>query len=63
MPIITISRGSYGKGKIVAEMVAERLGYTCVSRDVLLEASDMFNVPEVKLVRALKPQIERPQNA
>ena len=27
MAIITISRGSYSKGKEVAEKVAERLGY------------------------------------
>jgi cytidylate kinase len=51
--IITISRGSYSKGKEVAEKVAERLGYECVSREVLLEASEHFNIPEIKLVRAL----------
>jgi cytidylate kinase len=53
MPIITISRGTYSKGKEVAEKLADRLGYRCISRDVLLEASDEFNIPEVKLVRAL----------
>lgn len=53
MAIITISRGSYSKGKEIAEKVAEELGYECLSRDVLLEASEQFNVPEIKLVRAL----------
>lgn len=53
MAIITISRGSYSKGKEIAEKVAEKLGYECVSRDILLEASEGFNIPEVKLVRAL----------
>lgn len=53
MAIITISRGSYSKGKRIAEKVAEELSYECVSRDVLLEASEHFNVPEIKLVRAL----------
>lgn len=53
MAIITISRGSYSKGKEVAERVAERLGYECISRDVLLEASDRFHIPEVKLIRAI----------
>lgn len=53
MSLVTISRGSYSKGKEVAEKVAERLGYECVSRDVLLEASEEFNVPEFKLVRAI----------
>jgi len=29
------------------------LGYECLSRDILLEASDEFNIPEIKLIRAL----------
>ena len=53
MSIITISRGSYSRGKEVAEKIAQRLGYECVSRDVLIEASDEFNIPEIKLVRAI----------
>jgi cytidylate kinase len=53
MAIITVSRGSYSKGKQVAEKVAERLGYTCISREILVEASEHFNIPEIKLVRAL----------
>ncbi|MEW6267211.1 MAG: cytidylate kinase-like family protein [Thermodesulfobacteriota bacterium] len=53
MAIITISRGSYSKGKEVAEKVAAKLGYECISREVLIEASEVFNIPEVKLVRAL----------
>ena len=53
MPIITISRGSYSRGKKIAEELALRLGYECISRDILIEASDHFNIPEVKLVRAL----------
>jgi cytidylate kinase len=53
MSIITVSRGSYSRGKEVAETLAQRLGYECVSRDVLIEASDEFNIPEIKLVRAI----------
>jgi len=53
MSVITISRGSYSKGKEVAEKVAQRLGYACISRDIVLEASEEFNIPEIKLVRAL----------
>lgn len=53
MAIITISRGSYSKGREVAEKVAQRMGYEVVSRDVLLEASEKFHTPEVKLVRAI----------
>jgi cytidylate kinase len=53
MAIITISRGSYTWGKEVAEKVAARLGYRCLAREVVLEASKQFNVPEVKLIRAI----------
>jgi cytidylate kinase len=53
MSIITISRGSYSRGKEVAEKLARKLGYDCISRDILLEASDEFNIPEIKLIRAL----------
>jgi len=53
MGIITISRGSYSKGKYIAEHVAEALGYECISRDILLDTSDNFNIPELKLVRAI----------
>ncbi len=53
MAIITISRGSYSYGKTIAEQVAQQLGYECIAREVLLEASDEFNIGEVKLVRAL----------
>jgi len=53
MSIITISRGSYSRGKEIAEKVAEIMQYSCVSRDILLESSKEFDIPEVKLVRAL----------
>jgi cytidylate kinase len=53
MSIVTISRGSYSRGKEVAEKLAARLGYECLSRDVLLEASGEFNISELKLIRAL----------
>jgi len=51
--IITISRGSYSRGKEVAEALAKRLGYECVSRDILLETCEEFSIPEIKLVKAL----------
>jgi cytidylate kinase len=53
MAIVTISRGSYSRGKEVAEKLARKLGYACISRDILLDASDEFNIPEIKLIRAL----------
>ena len=53
MAIITISRGSYSMGKRVAELAADRLGYSLISREVLLEASHQFNIPEIKLEKAI----------
>ena len=53
MTIISISRGSYSKGKEVAEKVAERLGYQCLSREVILDASEHFHIPEIKLSKAI----------
>ena len=51
MSIIAISRGSYRRGKEVAEKVAQKLGYTCIDRDLLIDAMDEFHLPEIKLVR------------
>ncbi|SDO64339.1 cytidylate kinase-like family protein [Desulforhopalus singaporensis] len=53
MAIITISRGSYSRGKEVAEALADRLGYACTSRDILLETCEEFSTPEIRLVKAL----------
>ncbi len=53
MAIVTISRGSYSRGKEVAEKLAQALGYDCLSRDILLEASERFNIPEMRLIRAI----------
>lgn len=35
------------------EKLAEKLGYECISREVLIEASEQFHVPEMKLVHAI----------
>lgn len=53
MSIITISRGSYRRGSDVAHKVSEMLGYGCISREVLIEASELFDIPEIKLIRAI----------
>jgi len=54
MAIITISRGSYHRGREVAEKLAAQLGYECISREIILEASQEYNIPEIKLVRAIE---------
>lgn len=53
MAIITISRGSYSRGKEVAEKVSRSLGYECISREIILETSEQFNITELKLIRAI----------
>ena len=49
MPIITIYQGASGEGQELAEAVAEALGYRCVGREVLVEASRRYDIPEAKL--------------
>ena len=53
MSIITISRGSFSRGREVAERVAKKLNYQVVSREIILETSKDFNIPEIKLIRAI----------
>lgn len=54
MAIITVSRGSFSRGSEVAIRLADALGFEYVAREVLLEASEQFNIPEIRLVRAIK---------
>jgi len=49
MSIITISRGSLSGGQELAERVATKLGYRCISREVLLDAAQRYGVPAPKL--------------
>ena len=49
MPIITIYQGASGEGQELAESVAMALGYRCVGREVLVEASRQYGIPEAKL--------------
>ncbi len=54
MPIVAISRGSFTHGSQVAEKVAQKLRYECVARESLLaEASGEYDIPEVRLMRAV----------
>jgi cytidylate kinase len=49
MAIITIYQGASGSGEELGEAVAKSLGYGCVSREVLVEASLRYGIPEAKL--------------
>ena len=54
MSIVTVSRGTYSQGRDVAEKLAQRLGYQCISREIMVEAAKEFNIPELKLVEAMQ---------
>ncbi len=56
MAIITISRGSFSKGKLLAECLSHRLGYRCVDRDVVVEraAASGRGVTQEKIRLALE---------
>ena len=49
MAIITIYQGASGSGEELAEAVAQSLGCRCISREVLVEASLRYGIPEAKL--------------
>ena len=54
MAIVMISKGSYSRGKQVADGVAKQLGYECIERETLLKAcSAEYNVSEIQLISAL----------
>lgn len=53
MTVISISSGLSSQGKEISQRLADKLSYQLVSREVLLEASEHFNIPEIKLKRAI----------
>lgn len=54
MSVITISRGSFSGGKILAECLARRLGYRCIDRDDIVERAAAYGVSETELKDALE---------
>ncbi|MFA4835910.1 MAG: cytidylate kinase family protein [Dehalococcoidia bacterium] len=54
MAIITISRGTFSGGKELAECIADKLGYKCLSREVLVEAARRYDVSLEKLSQAME---------
>ena len=54
MSIVAISRGTFAGGEALATTVAERLGFRCLSREVLLEAGWGYGIPVDKLSAAVE---------
>jgi len=53
MAIITISRGTFSGGQTLAECLAEKLGYRCISREIIVGAARQYGAPLEKLSKAL----------
>ena len=54
MSVITISRGSFSGGKMLAECLSATLGYRCIDRDVIVERAAASRVSQEELQRALE---------
>jgi cytidylate kinase len=53
MCVITVSRGLFSGGRILAQTVAERLGYRCVGGDVIVERAAALGARHDELRKAL----------
>jgi cytidylate kinase len=56
MSIVTIAHAAYSGGSAIAEAVAASLNYRCVSREVLIEASRRYGIPEAKYTEVLETE-------
>jgi cytidylate kinase len=52
--VITISRGSFSGGKMLAECLSKALGYRCVDREVIVERAAAHGVSQEELRDALQ---------
>ena len=53
MAVITISRGTFSGGKMLAECLSQTLGYRCIDRDVIVARAAEHGVSELRLREAL----------
>ncbi|MBF0103391.1 MAG: cytidylate kinase-like family protein [Desulfobacterales bacterium] len=53
MQIICISRGSFGHGKELAESLAKKLGYECISRESITDQATQYGIPVGKIETAV----------
>lgn len=56
MAIVTVSHAAFTGGSAIAEKVAAALNYQCLNREVLLEASRRYGIPEAKFEEVLETQ-------
>jgi cytidylate kinase len=56
MSIVTVSHAAFTGGSEIAEKVAANLNYRSVNREVLIEASRRFGIPEAKFTEVLETE-------
>src|SRR5207245_4214849 len=56
MSIVTMSHAPYSGGSEIAEKLASVLNFRCVDREVLLEASRRYGIPEAKYTEVLEAE-------
>src|SRR5918993_711468 len=56
MAIVTISHAAFTGGSAIAEQIAAALNYRPVNREVLIEASRRYGIPEAKFEEVLETQ-------
>lgn len=54
MAIITVSRGSFSGGKMLAEAVAQKLGYRCIDRNQIIQKAEAWGVSQDDLRTAIE---------
>jgi cytidylate kinase len=56
MAIVTVAHAAFTGGTAIAEKLAAALNYRCVNREVLIEASRRYGIPEAKFEEVLETQ-------
>ena len=56
MSIVTLAHAAYSGGGAIADAVASRLSYRSVDREVLIEASNRYGIPEAKYTEVLEAE-------
>ena len=54
MSVITLSRGTFSGGKLLAEYLAQKLGYQCIDRDLIVEKAAAWGVSQDDLRLAIE---------
>jgi len=56
MSVVTIAHAAYSGGSAIAEKVASMLNYRSIDREVLIEASKRYGIPEAKYTEVLEAE-------